>query len=84
MVVTLGPGIFFKARSSRARPYEQYRLSGETVTVERVTPNARSPGAPPQIKPLQSWTIEGFAAANVPEPAKAALQEYLREKNKSS
>jgi hypothetical protein len=82
--MTLGPDIFFKARSPRARPYEQYRLSGETVTVERVTPNARSPGAPPQIKPLQSWTIEGFAAANVPEPAKAALQEYLREKNKSS
>jgi hypothetical protein len=82
--MTLGQDIFFKARSSRARPYEQYRLSGETVTVERVTPNARSPGAPPQIKPLQSWTIEGFAAANVPEPAKAALQEYLREKNKSS
>jgi hypothetical protein len=81
--MTLGPDIFFKARSSRARPYEQYRLSGETVTVERVTPNARSPGARPQIKPLQSWTIEGFAAANVPEPAKAALQEYLREKNKS-
>jgi hypothetical protein len=82
--MTLGPDIFFKARSSRARPYEQYRLNGETVTVERVTPNARSPGAPPQVKPLQSWTIDGFTAANVPEPAKAALQEYLREKHKSS
>ena len=43
--MTLGPGIFFKARSSRARPYEQYRLNGETVVCERVTPNARSPGA---------------------------------------
>ena len=40
MTVTLGPGIFFKTRSSRARPYEQYRLDGESVVCERVTPNA--------------------------------------------
>ncbi|MGB7973966.1 MAG: hypothetical protein WCF81_06375 [Roseiarcus sp.] len=80
--MTLGPDIFFKARSSRARPYEQYRLKGESVVCERVTPNARSPGAP-QIKPLQSWTIDEFTAANVPVPAKAALQEYLREKHKA-
>jgi hypothetical protein len=81
--MTLGPSIFFKARSSRARPYEQYRLDGESVIVERVTPNARSPGAAPQIKPLQSWTIDEFTAANVPQPAKTALQDYLREKHKS-
>jgi hypothetical protein len=80
--VTLGPDIFFKTRSSRARPYEQYRLNGETVVCERVTPNARSPTAP-QIKPLQSWTIDDFTAANVPAPAKAAIQEYLKEKNKA-
>ena len=80
--MTLGPDIFFKARSSRARPYEQYRLNGETVLCERVTPNARSPGAQ-QIKPLQSWTVDEFVAANVPPPAKAALQDYLREKRKS-
>ena len=80
--MTLGPDIFFKARSSRARPYEQYRLNGESVVCERVTPNARSPGSP-QIKPLQTWTIDEFIAANVPAPAKAALQEYLREKHKS-
>jgi hypothetical protein len=82
MTVTLGPDIFFKTRSSRARPYEQYRLNGETVACERVTPNARSPGSP-QIKRLQSWTIDEFTAANVPAPAKAALQEYLREKHKA-
>ncbi len=81
--MTLGPDIFFKARSSRARPYEQYRLNGESVVCERVTPNARSPGAPPQIKPLQSWTIDAFTAANVPAPAKTALQEYLKEKHKA-
>jgi hypothetical protein len=79
--MTLGPGIFFKARSSRARPYEQYRLDGESIVCERVTPNARSPSAP-QIKPLQSWTVDEFTAANVPAPAKAAFQEYLREKHK--
>jgi hypothetical protein len=81
--VTLGPDIFFKARSSRARPYEQYRLNGESVVCERVTPNARSPGAPPQIKPLQSWTIDAFTAANVPQDAKTELQEYLKEKHKA-
>jgi hypothetical protein len=81
--MALGPGIFFKARSSRARPFEQYRLDGESVIVERVTPNARSPGAAPQVKPLQSWTIDEFTAANVPVAAKTALQEYLREKHKS-
>ncbi len=80
--MTLGPDIFFKTRSSRARPYEQYRLTGETVACESVTPNARSPSAP-QIKPLQSWTLDEFTAANVPAPAKAALQEYLREKHKA-
>jgi hypothetical protein len=80
--MTLGPGIFFKTRSSRARPYEQYRLDGERIVCERVTPNARSPSSP-QIKPLQSWTVDEFTAANVPAPAKAAFQEYLREKHKS-
>jgi hypothetical protein len=80
--MTLGPGIFFKSRSSRARPYEQYRLDGETIVCERVTPNARSPSAL-QIKRLQSWTVDEFTAANVPAPAKAAFQEYLREKQKS-
>jgi hypothetical protein len=80
--VNLGPDIFFKARSSRSRPYEQYRLNGDTVLCERVTPNARSPGAH-QIKPLQSWTVDEFAAANVPAPAKTALQDYLREKRRS-
>jgi hypothetical protein len=80
--MTLGPGIFFKTRSSRARPYEQYRLNGESIICERVTPNARSPSAP-QIKPLQSWTVDEFTAANVPAPAKAAFQEYLREKHKT-
>ena len=81
--MTLGPDIFFKARSSRARPYEQYRLNGESVICERVTPNARSPSAAPQIKPLQTWTVDEFTAANVPAPAKTALQEYLREKHKA-
>jgi hypothetical protein len=82
MTVTLGPDIFFKTRSSRSRPFEQYRLTGETVACERVTPNARSPGSP-QIKRLQSWTVEEFTAANVPQDAKTALQEYLREKHKA-
>jgi hypothetical protein len=83
MVVTLGPGIFFKARSSRARPFEQYRLEGESVVCERVTPNPRSSGAP-NIKRLQSWKVDQFTAANVPPDAKTALQEYLKERHKAS
>jgi hypothetical protein len=82
MTVTLGPGIFYKTRSSRARPYEQYRLNGESVVCERVTPNARSPGAA-QVKPLQSWTVDEFTTANVPQPAKTAFQEFLKEKHKA-
>ena len=73
MVVTLGPGIFFKARSSRARPFEQYRLEGESVVCERVTPNPRSSGAP-NIKRLQSWTVDEFTAANVPPDAKTGFR----------
>jgi hypothetical protein len=79
--VTLGPGIFYKSRSKRALAYERYRLDGESVVCERVTPNARSPGSP-QVKLLQSWTIDEFVAANVPPPAKTALQEFLKEKHK--
>jgi hypothetical protein len=81
--MTLGPSIFFKGRSSRARPYEQYRLDGDSVIVERVTPNARSPNSAPLIKPLQSWTVDEFAAANVPAPAKTALQDHLKQKHKA-
>lgn len=80
--MTLGPGIFYKTRSKRALSYERYRLDGELVVCERVTPNARSPGAP-QVKLLQSWTIDEFAAANVPPPAKASFHEFLKEKHKS-
>jgi hypothetical protein len=80
--VTLGPGIFYKTRSKRALSFERYRLDAESVVCERVTPNARSPSAP-QVKLLQSWTVDEFAAANVPPDAKSALQEYLREKHKS-
>jgi hypothetical protein len=80
--VTLGPDIFFKTRSSRARPYEQYRLEGESVSCERVTPNPRSSGAP-NIKRLQSWTVAEFIAANVPPDAKTALQEFLKERHKA-
>jgi len=80
--MTLGPSIFFKGRSSRGRPYEQYRLDGDSVIVERVTPNARSPAAP-LIKPLQSWTVDEFTAANVPAPAKTALQDHLKQKHKA-
>lgn len=81
--MTLGPGIFYKSRSKRALAYEQYRLEGDSVIVERVTPNARSPGAAPQIKPLQSWTVDEFTAANVPAPAKTALQDHLKQKHKA-
>ena len=81
MAVTLGPGIFYKTRSKRALSYERYRLDGESVVCERVTPNARSPGAP-QVKRLQSWTVDEFTAANVPQDAKMALQELLRERHK--
>jgi hypothetical protein len=81
MAVTLGPGIFYKTRSKRALSYERYRLDGESVVCERVTPNARSPGAP-QVKLLQSWTVAEFEAANVPPSAKTSLQELLREKHK--
>ena len=79
--MTLGPGIFFKARSSRARPYEQYRLDGDSVVCERVTPNARSPGAS-HVKLLQSWTVTEFTDANVPPPAKTSLQDLLKERRK--
>ena len=81
MAVMLGPGIFYKTRSKRALAYERYRLDGESVVCERVTPNARSP-ASPQVKPLQSWTVDEFALANVPPPAKTAFQEFLRERHK--
>jgi hypothetical protein len=81
MAVTLGPGIFYKSRSSRARPYEQYRLDGESVICERITPNPRSSGAP-HVKLLQSWTVAEFTAANVPPPAKTSFQELLRERHK--
>ena len=79
--MTLGPGIFYKTRSPRALAYERYRLDHESVVCERVTPNARSPGAP-HVKLLQSWTIDEFVAANVPPPAKTSFQEFLREKHK--
>jgi hypothetical protein len=79
--VTLGPGIFYKSRSKRALAYERYRLDGQSVVCERVTPNARSPGAP-QIKLLQTWTADEFVAANVPPPAKTAFEEFLKEKHK--
>jgi hypothetical protein len=79
--VTLGPGIFYKSRSKRALSFERYRLDGESVVCERVTPNARSPTAP-QVKLLQTWTVDEFIAANVPPPAKASFQEFLKEKHK--
>jgi hypothetical protein len=79
--VTLGPGIFYKTRSSRARPYERYRLDGESVICERITPNPRSSGAP-HVKLLQSWTVAEFTAANVPPPAKTSFQELLRERHR--
>jgi hypothetical protein len=82
MAVTLGPGIFYKTRSKRALSYERYRLDGESVVCERVTPNARSAGAP-HVKLLQSWTVDEFIAANVPPPAKTSFQEFLRERHKS-
>ncbi len=79
--MTLGPGIFYKSRSKRALAYERYRLDGELVVCERVTPNARSPGAP-QVKLLQTWSVDEFIAANVPPPAKESFQEFLKEKHK--
>ena len=81
IAVTLGPGIFYKSRSKRALAYERYRLDGESVVCERVTPNARSSVAP-HVKFLQSWTVDDFASANVPVPAKTSFQEFLREKHK--
>ena len=81
MAVTLGPGIFYKTRSKRALSYERNRLDGESVVCERVTPDARSSGAP-HVKLLQSWTVDEFTAANVPQDAKTALQELLRERHK--
>jgi hypothetical protein len=77
--VTLGPGIFYRARSTRGRPYEQYRLDGESVICERITPNARS-GAP-HVKHLQSWTVVEFLIANVSPRAKASLQQILSERH---
>ncbi len=79
--MTLGPDIFYKKRSPRALAYERYRVDGESVVCERVTPNARSSGAP-RIKHLQSWTVHEFATANVPPPAKTSLQEFLKERHK--
>ncbi len=70
------------AKFSAHDPLNSYRLEGESVVCERVTPNARSPSAP-QDQALQSWTVDEFAAANVPADAKTGLQEYLREKHKS-
>jgi hypothetical protein len=78
--VTLGPVIFYRERSTRGRPYEQYRLDGESIVCERVTPNARSSG-PPHAKHLQSWTVDEFLIANVFPQAKASLQQMLRERH---
>ena len=78
--MTLGPGIFFRTRSTRGRPYEQYRLDGESIVCERIAPNARSSGAP-HVKPLQSWTVGEFLIANVLPSAKASLQQILSERH---
>jgi hypothetical protein len=78
--VTLGAGIFYRARSTRGRSYEQYRLDGESVVCERLTPNARSSGAP-HVKHLQSWTVGEFLIANVLPRAKASLQQLLSERH---
>lgn len=79
--MTLGPGIFYKSRSKRALAYERYRLDGESVVCERVTPHARSSVAP-HVKLLQSWTVAEFKVANVPPPAKTSFEELLRERHK--
>ena len=79
LAVTLGPGIY-RARSTRDRPFEQYRLDGEFVICERVTCNARSSGAP-HVKYLQSWTVSDFLIANVLPRAKASLQQILSERH---
>ena len=78
--MTLGPGIFYRARSTRGRPYEQYRLDGESVVCERITPNVRSSGAP-HVKHLQSWTVGDFLIASVLPRAKASLQQILSERH---
>ena len=78
--MTLGPGIFFRTRSTRGRPYEQYRLDGESIVCERITPNARSSGAL-HVKTLQSWTVGEFLIANVLPSAKASLQQILSERH---
>jgi hypothetical protein len=62
------------------RPYEQYRLDGESVVCERITPNVRSPGAP-HVKHLQSWIVAEFLTANVLPLAKASLQQILSERD---
>jgi adenylate cyclase len=80
LAVTLGPGIFYRARSTRRRPYEQYRLDGESVVCERITPNARSSGAS-HVKHLQSWTVGDFLIANVLPRAKDSLQQVLSERH---
>ncbi len=78
--MTLGPGIFFRTRSTRGRPYEQYRLDGDAIVCERITPNSRSSGAP-HVKPLQSWTVGEFLIANVLPSVKASLQQILSERH---
>jgi hypothetical protein len=35
------------------------------------------------VKPLQTWTVAEFTEANVPPPAKTALQEFLKERHKA-
>jgi hypothetical protein len=77
--VSLVPGIFYRARSTRGRPFEQYRLDGESVIFERVAPNARSSGAP-HVKHLQSWTVGDFLIADLLPRAKASLQQILSER----
>ena len=61
-------------------PFEQYRLEGESVVCERITPNARSSGAS-HIKHLQSWTVGDFLIANVLPRAKASFQQILSERH---
>ena len=60
--------IFFRTRSPRGGPYEQYCFDGERVECERVVPNATLNGAP-RTEPVRSWSAEEIiSATQIPLP----------------
>ena len=71
------PSVFFRTRSLRGTPYEQYHFDGERVECECVIPNATLNGAP-RMEPVRSWSAEEFIASDVNTFAKDKFLEHWK------